>query len=666
MDSALGRIENLAHHLEINDTAAPITTASVGHIAALPVLDKDKVARLKLMLLAHPSDEVMETRRQIMEVMKEPLFTPQLYATIPEFREITLQRVKRLASSNILKLDELMTKFRKFVMFQDSLVYCDMSMAVKSSVQWGLFGGSVACLGTERHRSYFTAIDTAEMLGCFALTELGHGSNVKGVETTATYDEATKEFVIHTPQDTAQKIWIGNAAQHGTHATVFANLYVRGASHGLHPFLVAIRDPATGKTLKGITAADCGPKMGLDGVDNGRLWFDNVRVPGENLLNKFGDVDARGNYTTPIANPNVRFNAMLEALIGGRVTVSSMAMNASKMGLEIAIKYALQRRQFGAPKEELLIDYLSHQRRLFPLVAATYAYGISVNYVAGRFANRDERDARDVFLLACGFKATATWHRARTLQICREACGGMGFAASNKIGVLRNDADVDLTYEGDNTVLMQAVAKALLVEFKSYFTGSKRITGMLSYTYAKGHIGIFLRNKNFYVKRLHTEAHLLDAEMLLDAFIYREFKLLRMVVKSLRSKVKNEKMTGAKAWNQSLDLVQQLATAYVERVTIERFLDEIQKSDDGVKPILNLMCILFALTKIEDDMGWFLSNKYFAPVKAQAINSAINKICGMMREHALPLVEAFDIPAHLMTAPIANDYIAHYSNPKNY
>ncbi|GAM18567.1 hypothetical protein SAMD00019534_017420 [Acytostelium subglobosum LB1] len=670
------RIRSLTGHLGVDDSSSPLSTNDTASLVQplktstplewrIPVLDDFKVEKLKSTILGHPDEENIENRRLLLEAMRDPLFRPQLYATVPEQRELTLKRLRKVSELRILKMGEIAQKFKRFVSFQESLVLCDMSLSVKSSVHWGLFAGSVVFLGTEKHRQYFDDIDICNILGCFALTEMGHGSNVKGIETLAEYDNRTREFVIHTPNDTAQKMWIGNAGVHGTMATVFANLVVNGENHGLHPFLVQIRDPKTNATMPGVTAADNGPKMGLNGVDNGRLWFNKVRIPYDNLLDRFGGVNEKGEYTTPIKNPNVRQNSMLEALIGGRVTVGAMALQAAKLGLTIAVQYALQRRQFGNP-EELLIDYLTHQRRLFPLIAATYAYQITSHYIIDKFSTRSEKDARDVFLMACGLKATVTWHRSETLQICRESCGGFGFAASSRIGLYKNDADVDLTYEGDNTVLMQAVAKALLMEFKSYFTGAKAITGMLSYTYSKGHIGIFLRNKNFFVKRLHTEAHLLDPEMLLDAFIYREFKVLRQLVKSLRTKVKSEKMTGAKAWNASLDLVMKLATCYVERLTIERFLQEIQKSSDDVKPILNLLCVLFCLTKIERDMGWFLSNKYFAPVKAQAIENAINKVCVSMRDHALPLVKAFDIPDYLISAPIAGDYVAHFSDPKNY
>ncbi|EGC30018.1 hypothetical protein DICPUDRAFT_158324 [Dictyostelium purpureum] len=670
--------DNNQYLLQSNDVVATSTTnsnnqqtASVNNLLQLSSkiqLDSNKIEKLTAILFDHPDKQLQEDRNRLVDKLKDPIFEWKPYVSFHELRELTQNRLVALSHDPVLKCSEIVTNYKKFSMFQSTLVYSDMSLAVKSSVHWGLFAGSVACLGTEKHEKYFNDIDTCKMNGCFALTELGHGSNVKGVETIAEYDPATQEFIIHTPSDTAQKIWIGNAATYGCFATVFANLVSNGQNYGLHPFLVQIRDTKTLEPLKGISTADNGPKIGLNGVDNGRIWFNKVRIPKDNLLNKFGDIDNAGVYSTPIKNPNVRFNSMLESLIGGRITVANMANSAAKMGLYIAISYAFTRRQFGPTnqKEELLIDYITHQRRLFPQLAEVYINQVGINYVINKFQNKTDKDARDVFLLACGFKAATTWNRSKTLQLCRECCGGQGMAASNKIGILRADTDVDLTYEGDNTVLMQAVSKALLQEFKSYFTGTKRITGMLSYTYSKGHIGIFLRNKNFFTKRLHTESHLLDPDVLLDAFIYREFKLLRLLIKTLRGKVKNEKMSGIQAWNSSLDLVLQLANAYVERVSIEKFLEEVQKASDDIKPVLLSLCVLYELTKIENDLGWFLSNKYFAPIKGQAIGNTINKVCNSLRDHAIPLVKAFDIPSQFLTAPIIGDWVAHYSNPKNF
>ncbi len=112
------------------------------------------------------------------------------------------------------------------------------------------------------------------------MTETGHGSNVQALGTTATYDAATEEFVVHTPTAAARKDYIGNAARHGRMAAVFAQLVVGGETHGVHCLLVPIRT-TDGEPLPGVTLSDCGAKLGLNGVDNGRIVFDQVRVPRE-------------------------------------------------------------------------------------------------------------------------------------------------------------------------------------------------------------------------------------------------------------------------------------------------------------------------------------------------------------------------------------------------
>ena len=256
----------------------------------------------------------------------------------------------------------------------EMLAMSDLSLMVKAGVQWGLFGGAVENLGTERHGAYVKKIISLELLGCFGMTETGHGSDVQSLETTATYDAETEEFVIHSPTPTSRKDYIGGAAETATISAVFAQLITtedgKPVNHGVHCVLVPIRD-AEGNDLPGVTTSDCQYKGGLPGVDNGRIMFDHVRVPRVNLLNKYGDVAPDGTYSSPIDNPNRRFFTMIGTLIRGRVTVGGSAGNAARVALDIATRYALQRRQFSSPDdgEVLIMDYLAHQRRLFPLIA---------------------------------------------------------------------------------------------------------------------------------------------------------------------------------------------------------------------------------------------------------------------------------------------------------
>jgi acyl-CoA oxidase len=278
----------------------------------------------------------------------------------------------------------------------ETLAFGDLSVLVKVGVQFGLFGGAILQLGTKAHHdAYLSDLITGKVMGCFAMTETGHGSNVQALGTVATYDATTEEFVITTPDDSSRKDYIGNAARHADLAVVFAQLEIDGKSEGVHAFVVPLRED--GEVLPGIRIEDCGRKLGLNGVDNGRIWFDGVRVPRSALLNQFADVTKEGVYESPIENPNRRFFTMLGTLIQGRVCVGGGGINASKVALAIATRYADRRRQFNATsedQEELLLDYGIHQRRLFPLIAKTYALHFAQEIVAEQLHQVDGDLAR--------------------------------------------------------------------------------------------------------------------------------------------------------------------------------------------------------------------------------------------------------------------------------
>src|ERR1700757_1845627 len=323
----------------------------------------------------------------------------------------------------------------------EMLAMSDLSLMVKAGVQWGLFGGAVENLGTERHhQEYVRKIINLELRGCFAMTETGHGSDVQALETTAVYDADTQEFVVHSETPTARKDYIGGAPETATIAAVFAQLFTtedgEQVNHGVHCVLVPIRD-ADGNDLPGVTTSDCHYKGGLPGVDNGRIMFDHVRVPRVNLLNKYGDVEPDGTYNSPIDNPSRRFFTMIGTLIRGRVTVGGSAGAATQVALDIATRYALQRKQFTAPDggEVLIMDYLVHQRRLLPLIAKTYALQFAQNELVSKCHDlqisdvTDAEEQRELEARAAGLKAANTWHASRAIQEAREACGGAGYMA---------------------------------------------------------------------------------------------------------------------------------------------------------------------------------------------------------------------------------------------
>ena len=600
-------------------------------------------------------DEYAEERKRIKTLLKDPVFEYRVLRNKDEYRQQVLIWCKLLAKQGLGAMSYPKAyggqdDMGKYAAVFETMGYHDLSLAIKFGVQFGLFGGSILNLGTEyHHKKYLPQVGTLELPGCFAMTETGHGSNVRGLETTAEYDERTQEFVINTPHNGAGKEYIGNAL-HGKMASVFCQLIVKSENQGVHAILVPLRDQS-GVVLPRVRVEDNGYKLGLNGVDNGRIWFDHLRVPRENLLNRFGDVSPEGIYSSPIENPSKRFFTMLGTLVGGRVFIPRAGLSAAKSGLTIAIKYALKRRQFGpdfTKPETLLLDYPTHQRRLMPLLAKAYALDFALTYLTKRFVHKSEEDMREIETLAAGLKSYATWFTTQALQECREACGGKGYLAENRFADLKADTDIFTTFEGDNTVLMQLVAKGVLTQFKKEFA-EEGMMGILRFI--GGNIAIAFTERNPLTIRNTDRTHLLDKDFHLNAFYYRERRLTYEISQKMRSLIKgglNSYQAFLKCQNQLLDL----ANAFVEKIVLEQFVLAIENAPTDLQAVLNNMYQLFALYTIESHKGWFLEEDYIAGGKAKAISALVDECCAKVREDALSLVNAFGIPEECLGAKI--------------
>jgi acyl-CoA oxidase len=545
------------------------------------------------------------------------------------------------------------------------MAYADLSLLVKAGVQWGLFGGAVLLLGTRRHhQEYLARIISLELPGCFAMTETGHGSDVQALETTATYDPDTEEFVVHTPADSARKDYIGNAARDGRMAVVFAQLSTRGEDQGVHAFLVPIRTP-DGTACDGVRIEDCGRKAGLNGVDNGRIRFDHVRVPRTALLNRYADVARDGTYTSPIESKRRRFFTMLGTLVQGRISVAGGAANAAQLALAIAVRYGERRRQFTAPDgtEVTLLDYRQHQRRLLPALATTYAFQFAQEELVAELADvlslphHSDHDQRQLESDAAGVKALGTWHASETIQACREACGGAGYISVNQIAGLKADTDVFTTFEGDNTVLLQLVAKGLLTNYRDDF-GELDTRGMVRYVTGQVVETVLEATAaRAFTQRLvdalpGTERDLRDHRYHLELFTWRE----RHVIAALARRLKKGVDAGRDAFevfDDAQDHVLLAARVHVERTVLEAFVEAVERADETLKPLLAKLCGLHALSRIERDRAWFLEHGRLSPERAKAVIADVNALCAELRPHARLLVDGFGIPEENITAPIA-------------
>ncbi|GGW29756.1 acyl-CoA dehydrogenase family protein [Arenibacter certesii] len=592
------------------------------------------------------------------ELLSHPLFNWEVNRDLDDFRINVLNQVQFLGKKGIgaiayPKAYGGRDNMELYASIFEQLMFVDGSLTIKFGVQFGLFGGSVQKLGTKKHHDrYLKDIGNARLLGCFAMTETGHGSNVRGIKTTATYNPENDTITIHTPGKNDNKEYIGNAL-HGTMATVFAQLIVNGKNRGVHAILVPLRDNKN-NTLPGITIVDSGYKLGLNGVDNGKIWFNQVEVPRENLLNKYGDIQADGSYHSDIKNPNKRFFTMLGTLVGGRICVAKGALGGAKMALAIAVKYALNRRQFNDNikiQEDLIMDYPSHQLRLTPAIAKCYVYHATLEEVMRQYSDDTISDKRKIESQVAALKSTITWFSNETIQECREACGGKGYLLENRIPDLKNDVDIFTTFEGDNTVLLQLAAKGILSDFNSELN-SGGFTAVLKLISAQ------IKDKMVAINPAYSNKvdkdHLYNPKFHQHAFKFRT----RRLTYSLAMRIKDYIKKGVPSYQAFLKVqthLLALGKAYSCELAYSTFVNSTDSIEDlKYQELFRKLGILFALHEIREDASWFLEQGYIGGTKSKAIRQRVERLSTELRPHIEVLVDGFGIPDHCMTATIAS------------
>ncbi len=602
-----------------------------------------------------------EIRQRVRALLTEPEFAHKPGLSVSDYRTRVLTQTHRLADEGLGRLGFPEAQGgvgtqSDFVGAFSVFAHHDLSLLTKFGVQFGLFGGAIMRVGTaHHHESLLGPMMSMALPGCFAMTETDHGSNVQALATTATFDPATDEFIIHTPNRGARKDYIGNAAIDGQVAVVFAQLITGDQGYGVHAFVVPIRDQTggelageTGDIRPGVSIEDNGPKAGLNGVDNGRISFDQVRVPRTALLDRFASVDASGHYTSPIPSQNKRFFTTIGTLVGGRIGVGTAAVSAAETALAIAVRYGLRRRQFGPDKgaETVLLDYPQHQRRLMPLLATIYAHRFAMEHLADDYS-LERVDSRTLEGHAAGLKTWATWNANQTIQECREACGGAGFLAENRLGPLKADADILQTYEGDNTVLAQLVARGLLTNYAQQFND----LGLLGTVRFLAERAVeTVREANPIVVGGADEDDLRDAERYLDLLRWREEHLVATLAARLRKRIKGG-MDSTAAFVEVQDHAIEAARAHVAHLVVKRFVDVVAAMEAGVEQdAMRLLCDLHALSQLEADRAWFMEHGKLSGAASKALRKVTTSLCADARAICRPLVDAFGIPDEVLGA----------------
>lgn len=342
----------------------------------------------------------------------------------------------------------------------------------------------------EQKALWLEAARSFRIIGAYAQTELTHGSNVRGIETTATFDQTTDEFVIHSPALTSAKWWPGGLAHTATHACVYANLLVHGKNYGPHPFLVQLRSLIDHTLYEGIETGDIGPKAGYNSMDNGYSLFLNVRIPRTQMLMGYAQVSPTGQYTKQDGAEKVAYGIMLD--VRARICVNSAYVLAR--ALTISIRYSCVRTQgfastsssskekeSGERTELAVLEYPTQQQVLMPLLALSYALhftGAEVRRDYRRYtASQDMSLLPDLHASSAGLKALITYRVSEGVEACRKMCGGHGFLSNAGFVELQTSYLAFCTLEGTKEVLQQQTGRYLLKQLQGAMKSTTRDTG---------------------------------------------------------------------------------------------------------------------------------------------------------------------------------------------
>ncbi|CAO2656682.1 Nn.00g054850.m01.CDS01 [Neocucurbitaria sp. VM-36] len=606
------------------------------------------------------TDKVLRENAQILSILEaEPVFNKS--------DNYFLGRVERMkaALARGKKLQQLTVK-HGWSDDQYQVAYDLIGEPTPYGLHVGMFTKTLKEQSTVEQRvRYLEKAANYEIIGCYAQTELGHGSNVRGIETTATWNPDRKTFTIHSPYLTSSKWWIGSLGKAANHAIVMAQLMIGRRSYGPHLFIVQIRDLKTHQPLKNIHIGDIGPKFGFNTMDNGFLLFHHVEIPHGNMLARYSSVDSVTNQYIQPKNPSLVYGTL--TWVRSNIVLRSGRILAR--GVTIAVRYCAIRRQFqdfdarGTEGENQVLNYTMVQYRLFPLLATTFALHFTGQNMirlyqanqaitgshrpsqswseVGRKPGPEEHQPSSVLLgelhaVSCALKALTSTTAGEGLETCRRACGGHGYSAFAGIGSVYSDYLPTLTWEGDNYMLTQQVSRYLLKTAREIMkSGPNALKG-------KHNTATMLRD---YLDktRVGCAFDMLKHESdIIDAFAWRVGFL---TFEALRHR-DDEK----RSWNSLLVDFWRLSTAFAQYAVVKSFHEALTNPNPSVSlsaDTLNVMDKLFhlyAFHTVLNESSSFLASGACTMSQTQLVNARVMELISEIRPHAVRLVDAWKLP----------------------
>ncbi|OAG36829.1 hypothetical protein AYO21_09002 [Fonsecaea monophora] len=548
-----------------------------------------------------------------------------------------------------------------------------------------LFTAAVREQASDEQRAYWMPkIAAWEVIGAYAQTELGHGSNVRGIETEARWDPATKEFILHSPTITASKWWNGTLGRTANYAVVIAQLMLpeNGTykSYGPHAFLVQIRDMKTHQPPKSIVVGDIGPKYGYASMDNAYCLFHQHRIPHSAMLSRHSRLDPEtGVYTKP-KNPA----SVYGQLTRGRSVIVMNARLVLARAVTVAVRYLSIRRQFRdqdnptQPLETAVLDYTTVQIRILPLLATTFALHYAGAYMRRLYERTrkndktidtvDQATLSELHSTSAGLKSLATTLAADGIETCRRSMGGHGFGGGT--GLVQANADYlsKPTVEGDNWMITQQVARYLIKKVKDMVHAPNK-SQSLSQT--EEHIQTYLsaraREPKFDVLR--------SDKAIVDAFTWR--------MASMAYRAYEAREIQKKSWNSLLIEFHKLSRAYSQAMLVSNFYaavaadsrsNEIAHLDASTRAVLLDLFRLFALYTMDSEAREFQNSGAVTSADLNELPARVLELMARIRPHAVRLVDAWAIPDYLLDSALGRYdgrvyedlfHRAHVLNPLN-